>query len=433
MFKNYSISIKNVYKEYLLYANPRDKLIDIFSLSKLGFKLSSKPQKFNALRNISLEIERGQRIGIIGRNGAGKTTLLKLICGNFKPTTGSVFINGNVQALMNIGVGFHPEYTGRENISASLHYNNLNKKDFDLALLDIIDFCELENFIDQPFKSYSLGMQSRLQFACATAIKPEILIVDEILGAGDAYFSVKSSLRMEELTKSGCTLVLVSHSMAQILQFCEKVVWVEGGEIIKIGAAKEVVGEYEVFMSEKARAISGSKDQKSKSSLENINTYSVTLKDGKTAYRWASDLGVKLQWLQIIKNDLETNFLLEGEPFSIRFCVQSEVDMCIDAVFYVNIISELGQRVTRVVSDTFRFDKFDQTRTIEIAFKANLLGAGKYYINFLAVPDGAMDKGLLDRRYDLVAKFNEFEISKILDYREPAVFYHPVEWAEILV
>ena len=431
MFKNYSISIKNVFKEYILYANARDKLIDIFSLNKLGFKLSSNPQKFNALSNVSLEIERGQRIGIIGRNGAGKTTLLKLICGNIKPTTGSVCIDGNVQALMNIGVGFHPEYTGRENISASLHYNNLSKKDFDLALVDIIDFCELENFIDQPFKSYSLGMQSRLQFACATAIRPEILIVDEILGAGDAYFSVKSSLRMEELTKSGCTLVLVSHSMAQILQFCEKVVWVEGGKIIKIGAAKEVVGEYEVFMSEKARVISGSNDQKSKSLLENNSTYSVILKDGKTAYRWASDLGVKLQWLKIIKNDFEATFLLEGDPFVIRFCVQSEVDICINTIFYVNIISELGQRVTRVVSDSFRFDEIHQMRTIEVAFKANLLGAGKYYINFLAVPDGAMDKGLLDRRYDLVAKFNEFEISKILDYREPAVFYHPVEWAEI--
>jgi lipopolysaccharide transport system ATP-binding protein len=431
MSKNFSISIKNVYKEYLLYANSRDKLIDILKLNKLGFKLSSNPQRFNALSNISLDIERGQRIGIIGRNGAGKTTLLKLICGNFKPSAGSVFINGNVQALMNIGVGFHPEYTGRQNILASLHYNNLNKKDFESALLDIIDFCELENFIDQPFKSYSLGMQSRLQFACATAIKPEILIVDEILGAGDAYFSIKSSLRMEELTKSGCTLVLVSHSMAQILQFCEKVVWVEGGKIVKIGAAKEVVGEYEVFMSEKARVISGSRGQKSVSPLETDKTYSVILKDGKNAYRWASDPGVKLQWLKIIKNNLEVDFLLEGDSFVIRFCVQSELDVCIDAIFYINIISELGQRVTRVVSDSFRFDRIDQTRTIEVAFKDNLLGAGKYYINFLAVPDGAINKGFLDRRYDLVAKFNEFEISKILDYREPAVFYHPAEWSEI--
>ncbi|MCF6199798.1 MAG: polysaccharide ABC transporter ATP-binding protein [Hyphomicrobiaceae bacterium] len=254
---NAAITARNLSKVYKLYDNVQDKTIDLLGLNKLFFWHKIDPKEFSALNGINFSIAHGERVGIIGQNGAGKTTLLKLITGAISHTGGELEINGDIQALMQVGLGFHPEFSGRENITASLLYSGLGPVEKQRAEQDIIEFCELGQFLDQPFKTYSLGMQSRLQFACATAINPDILIVDEILGAGDAYFSVKSSARMERLTKSGCTLLLVSHSMGQVLQFCERVIWIDGGKIKRDGEPRDVIGEYEVFSHEKAAHIEG--------------------------------------------------------------------------------------------------------------------------------------------------------------------------------
>lgn len=245
MREKLAIHVQDVSKTYSLYGSQRDQFVDVLRLSRFGLRPRSAPTKFNALTNINLDIQRGQRLGIIGRNGAGKTTLLKLLCGNFKPTSGSIEVNGTVQALMSIGLGFHPEYTGRENVRASLHYNGLSRDEFASATDDIIEFCELGEFFDQPFKTYSLGMQARLMFAAATAISPDILIVDEVLGAGDAYFVAKSKVRMQSLVQSGCTMLLVSHSMQQVLEFCDSAIWIDKGLLRKTGDAFSVVKAYE--------------------------------------------------------------------------------------------------------------------------------------------------------------------------------------------
>ena len=165
MSKNNAIRLVNVGKTYKLHGSQRDQLIDVLGLRRFGLKPRIEPKEFVALDQINLEVHRGQRIGIVGRNGAGKTTLLKLLCGNFAPTNGNVEVNGEVQALMNVGLGFHPEYTGRENVEASLQYNGLDTSEYEAAMDSIIDFCELGEFFDQPFKTYSLGMQARLMFA----------------------------------------------------------------------------------------------------------------------------------------------------------------------------------------------------------------------------------------------------------------------------
>lgn len=246
--RTFAIDARGLGKVYTLYPNPSAQLGDLLGLHRLMPWRRREFASHRALDGVDLQIAPGERVGVIGRNGAGKTTLLKLITGAAEPTSGSLSVRGEVQALMQVGLGFHPEFTGRENIAASLVYTGLTGEDWRRAEADIISFCELGKYLDQPLKTYSLGMQSRLQFACATAIRPEILIVDEILGAGDAYFSVKSSQRMERLTKSGCTLLLVSHSMAQILQFCERCIWIDGGRVVESGPARKVVGAYEVFM-----------------------------------------------------------------------------------------------------------------------------------------------------------------------------------------
>ncbi|HEU4684579.1 MAG TPA: ABC transporter ATP-binding protein, partial [Nitrospira sp.] len=240
--------MRGIAKTYRLHGSLGDQLIDVLGLEHLGIRTRHPSKEFSALRDISLDIPAGERIGIIGRNGAGKTTLLKLICGNFAPSRGSIQVNGTVQALMNMGLGFHPEYTGRENVEAALLYNGLDRGEYLKAVEQIIEFCELGEFLDQPFKTYSLGMQARLMFAAATAVKPDILIVDEILGAGDAYFVAKSKRRIQTLINSGCTLLLVSHSMEQILEMCSRVVWLDQGKIRMQGEAFLVVKAYEEFV-----------------------------------------------------------------------------------------------------------------------------------------------------------------------------------------
>lgn len=239
-----AISFKNVTKRYKLGGGPREQLLDAFGLTWLK-RRSTPVAEFLALDDVSFALGRGRRMGLIGRNGAGKTTLLKLISGNFRPSVGSVEVNGSVQALMTMGQGFHPDYSGSENIRASLYYNGLSRGEAEEAFDDVVEFCELGPFIEQPFKTYSSGMQARLMFATATAIRPDVLVVDEVLGAGDAYFLAKSKQRVEKIISRGCTLLLVSHSMGQVLELCDEAIWLEGGRVAAMGEAFHVVKAYE--------------------------------------------------------------------------------------------------------------------------------------------------------------------------------------------
>lgn len=239
-----AIVFESVTKRYRLGGGAREKLLDAFGFSRFRSKAKER-QEFLALDDVSFKIGRGRRMGLIGRNGAGKTTLLKLISGNFRSSAGRVAVSGSVQALMTMGQGFHPDYTGRENIQASLHYNGLSDTEAKEAFAEVVDFCELGPFLEQPFKTYSSGMQSRLMFAAATAIRPDILIIDEVLGAGDAYFLAKSKQRVDKIIANGCTLLLVSHSMQQVLELCDEAIWLNGGRIQFIGEALRVVKAYE--------------------------------------------------------------------------------------------------------------------------------------------------------------------------------------------
>ena len=234
---------------YKMFPTRLDSVLDALGMARLAPWRRVKPQEFWALRAIDLEVMAGSRVGVLGRNGAGKSTLLKLITGNVAPTEGLIEVNGDVQALLEAGAGFHPEFTGYENIRASLTYQGLTPTEIEAALEDIAEFTELGPFLSQPFKTYSMGMQARLVFATATVLKPHILIVDEILGAGDAYFAGKSSERMKELVEdSGATVLLVSHSMEQVARYCDESIWIERGRIVMRGPSLEVINAYEEFV-----------------------------------------------------------------------------------------------------------------------------------------------------------------------------------------
>ncbi len=202
-------------------------------------------QEFWALKNVSFEVKKGEVFGIVGNNGAGKSTLLKVISGILKPTTGSVSVNGNVVPMLELGSGFDFELTGRENIflnGAILGYSeSFLKEKYD----EIVAFSELGQFIDVPLRNYSSGMVMRLAFSVATVVNPDILIVDEILAVGDASFQAKSKARMMELMSGGTTVLFVSHSIGQIREMCDTVLWLDHGQMKMIGEAQEVCDYYE--------------------------------------------------------------------------------------------------------------------------------------------------------------------------------------------
>jgi ABC-type polysaccharide/polyol phosphate transport system ATPase subunit len=209
---------------------------------------SGGPRHIWALRNVSFEMCEGEVLGLIGRNGAGKTTLLKILSRVTQPTEGKAEIRGRVGSLLEVGTGFHPELTGRENTYLNGAILGMGKKEIDRKFDDIVAFAEIADFIDTPLKHYSTGMQMRLAFAVAAHFEPQILLVDEVLAVGDLAFQKKCLAKMGEVAHAGRTIVFVSHQMNQIRRLCEKVIWMDGGTIRQVGPTAGIVSAYEVAM-----------------------------------------------------------------------------------------------------------------------------------------------------------------------------------------
>lgn len=237
--KDYAIEIRDLNKMYKLYDKPIDRLKET-----LGFNKKVYHREFYALKNINLKIQKGEIIGIIGTNGSGKSTLLKIITGVLNSNSGSLSINGTVSALLELGAGFNPEYTGIENIYLNGTMMNKTKEQVDKEIEDIIKFADIGEFINQPVKTYSSGMFVRLAFAVATSVDPEILIVDEALSVGDINFQMKSINKIKDLIKNGTTVLFVSHDIITIKSLCNKVLYLNEGEIVKYGDSGEVCDLY---------------------------------------------------------------------------------------------------------------------------------------------------------------------------------------------
>lgn len=239
--KNTVIELKNVSMQFDLNIEKVNSLKEY--LIKY-FKKELKFEKIWALKEINLEIKEGDVWGIIGFNGAGKSTLLKIISGILKPTTGEVKISGNISPLIELGAGFDMDLTARENIFLNGYILGYSKKLLKEKFDEIVEFSELKDFIDVPLKSFSSGMVARLGFAIATIIEPKILIVDEILSVGDFKFQKKSEKKIKAMMGSGTTVIFVSHSIDQVEEICNKVVWLEKGKIKKMGDTKKICEEY---------------------------------------------------------------------------------------------------------------------------------------------------------------------------------------------
>ncbi|GLI09878.1 teichoic acid ABC transporter ATP-binding protein [Paenibacillus tyrfis] len=237
------IQIKDLSKSYKIYSKPIDRLKEsVHPLSKKFHK------EFHALKNISFELVKGETVGVVGTNGSGKSTLLKLITGVLHPTAGEVSVYGKVAAILELGAGFNPEFTGIENIYLNGTIMGYSKKEIEDKLDSIISFAEIGEFINQPVKTYSSGMFARLAFAVAINVEPDVLIVDEALSVGDTRFQMKCIEKMKQIKESGTTILFVSHATEQIKRFCTKAIWIEKGHIKAIGDANEIVNLYEDSM-----------------------------------------------------------------------------------------------------------------------------------------------------------------------------------------
>jgi ABC-type polysaccharide/polyol phosphate transport system ATPase subunit len=216
--------------------------------SPLSVFRCAREESFWALKDVSLEVREGEVLGLIGRNGAGKTTLLKILSRITRPTTGWAEIHGRVGSLLEVGTGFHPELTGRENTFLSGAILGMGKREIERKFDEIVAFAELEKFIDTPVKHYSAGMYVRLAFAVAAHLEPQILLVDEVLAVGDINFQKKCLGKMGDVARTGRTVVLVSHQLNQIRRLCHRVVWIDGGQVCQDGPTHEVVSAYECAM-----------------------------------------------------------------------------------------------------------------------------------------------------------------------------------------
>ena len=242
----YEIELKNVGLMYDLYYDKTSNLKE-FLINLLKWKKAKVPQNektLAALSNINLHLKEGDRIGIIGPNGAGKSTLLKVISGVLHPTSGTINIEGNIQPLIEVGAGFNPEFSGRENIYLNGYMLGFTKKQISVKVKEIIEFSELEKFIDVPIKYYSSGMSVRLAFAIATSIEPEILVFDEMLSAGDIHFMAKAKKRMNSLLEMAKILVFVSHDLELVQNICREVIVVNKGQIVYRGQPDEAIEYY---------------------------------------------------------------------------------------------------------------------------------------------------------------------------------------------
>ncbi len=369
-----AIKLENVSKHYKLYDNPKDRLKE--ALHPFGKKLH---KKFYALNNINLEVKRGEILGIIGKNGSGKSTLLKTIAGVLMPNSGSIRVNGRISALLELGAGFNPDFTGLDNLYFYGTILGLTRAYIDEKIDDILAFADIGEFINQPLKTYSSGMKARLGFAIATEINPDILIIDEVLSVGDALFQRRCYARIETFLKDGKTVLLVSHNRNSIISLCDNAVLINEGKIYASGEAEHTMRAYENLISEKfikknpksSKVIS---EKALSESSSNESNYDDALMS-EPVYLQSSKVTMEEFYISNLNNE-KVNILKTGQRYNVSAVFKFQEDLC-DLTFALRIKSLQGIVVSWIgypfKKRAFFNAKAGELKSIKLSFECNLL------------------------------------------------------------
>lgn len=416
-----AIRVENLSKCYQIYDTPRDRLKQ-FILPRLHHLTGQTPRQyfreFWALKDVSFEVKKGETIGIIGRNGSGKSTLLQLICGTLSPTSGSITTNGRIAALLELGSGFNPEFTGRENVYMNASVLGLSKEEIDARFEDIVAFADIGTFIEQPVKMYSSGMMVRLAFAVQAQVEPDILIVDEALAVGDAKFQAKCFDRLHQLKEGGTSILLVTHSSEQIVTHCSEAILLDGGDVIEHGEPRYVVNRYMDLLFGKERkdhaitsssAISNSIEPTHNNNLH-LNfiddVFSSHANYNKHEYRWGDGTATILDFYLLTDNESYPSVITSGQSVVLGVAVRFYEDL-VRPILGITIKTKEGVTVYGVNSETLETDEIKvlgskgTTALIKAEFICRL-APGDYFISLGLATRKGEEIVPHDRRYDAI-------------------------------
>ncbi len=419
MSSDIAIKVENLSKCYQIYDHPRDFLKQIIypRLQRLtGRKPKQYFREFWVLKDISFEVKKGETVGIIGRNGCGKSTLLQMICGTLNPTSGNVQTYGRIAALLELGSGFNPEFTGRENVYMNATVLGLSQQEIDARFDDIVAFADIGEFIEQPVKTYSSGMMVRLAFAVQAQISPDILIVDEALAVGDAKFQAKCFECLKRLKDKGACILLVTHSSEQIVTHCSRAMLLNEGSVVEAGEPRHVINRYMDLLFGKARkesCPSNSSPIPSFSTLVENDSLLLNLVDDVFAtrpgynpheYRWGDGSATILDFYLSAQNELYPSVITTGQTITLGVVIRFHVDL-VDPILGITIKTKAGVTIYGANSRTLQvaaFKSLGKKDTVIIADAVFIcrLAPGDYFVSLGIATQQNEAVIPHDRRYD---------------------------------
>lgn len=368
-----AIEVKNITKSFKVYLDKGAQLKE-----RLLFRKRCRFEERQVLRGVSFSVKKGEAIGLIGHNGCGKSTTLKLLTRIMYPDSGTITMNGRVSSLIELGAGFHPDMSGRENIYTNAAIFGLTKKEIDARLKDIVNFSELEDFIDNPVRTYSSGMYMRLAFSVAINVDADILLIDEILAVGDANFQAKCFNKLKEIKAHGTTIVIVSHSLGQIEQICDRSIWIHEGLIRAEGTPKAIDLEYLEFMGRKMQE-SSRNELAEQSAAEDKHGED----NEEQKKRWGNGKARINKITAYSSDGSEQRVFRTGESitFKIDYAVKEKVE---DAVIGIGIFNLDGVQCYGTNTRIDKLPAFELTKsgTASITLEAVDLLAGEYLFDF---------------------------------------------------
>ncbi|QYK69604.1 ABC transporter ATP-binding protein [Paenibacillus sp. S02] len=417
MIKNeLAIEIGNITKTYKVYNKPYHKLLEIFNLGK-------KNTEINALKGISFKVEKGKTCGIVGPNGSGKSTLLQILTGILQPTSGYFNVKGRISALLELGAGFNPDYTGRENIFLYASILGVEKKEIETKIDEIIEFAQIGDFIDRSVKTYSSGMYVRLAFAVAINVDPDILIVDEALAVGDESFQRKCFRKFEELKEKGVTILFVTHSLGLVKQFCDEAVLIYKGELIEQGHPNHVINVYTKLIAEMENGVRGTKPAEKGKDIPILGESKLLdSEQAPSEYRYGNGEGKIISFKLDGENGNKSRIYRHGEKITISLKLQYYKDTYSSlAAYTIKTVSGVEITGTNTSFEGLDLKDYKKDDILNVVFTQNtILNAGDYVVSlgFIELVDDNIV--VMDRRYDVLT-FKVAETKKAAGLVDPKV------------